>query len=114
MKIPNPEKAIVEIRKLRDYCLNAEHRIGRHKARLFEAALGLTVEDAATLRDVLREIVKTHEAEIGDNNEHGQRYQIEFEMTWQSKHAMLLSAWNVRPNEDFPRLVTCYPIKSGK
>ena len=110
MKIPNPENAIVEIRKLRDYCLNAEHRIGKHKARLFQASLGLTSEDADSLRAVLRDIVKTHEAELGDNDEHGQRYQIEFEMAWQSKHAILLSAWIVRPNEDFARLVTCYPI----
>ena len=110
MKIPNPEKAVVEIRKLRDYCLNPEHRIGKHKARLFKAALGLTVEDAEALRTVLHDVVKTHEAEWGEIDEHGQRYQIEFEMTWEGRHARLLSAWNVRPNEDFPRLVTCYPI----
>ena len=110
MKIPNPEKAIVEIRKLRDYCLNTEHRIGKHKARLFQALLGLTIEDAAALQAVLRDIVKTHEAELGDNDEHGQRYEIEFEMTWQGKHATLLSAWIVRPTEAFARLVTCYPI----
>ncbi len=110
MKIPNPEKAIVEIQKLRNYCLSTEHRIGKHKARLFEALLGLTVEDAESLQAVLCDIVKTHEAELGDNDEYGQRYQVEFEMTWQSKHATLLSAWIVRPNEDFARLVTCYPI----
>ena len=109
MKIPNPEKAIVEIRELRDYCLNTEHSIGKHKARLFQALLGLAIEDAEDLQAVLRDIVKTHEAELGDNDEHGQRYQIKFEMTWQSKHATLLSAWIVRPGEDFARLVTCYP-----
>lgn len=63
-----------------------------------------------SLRAVFREIVKTHEAELGDKDKHGQRYRIEFEMTWQGKHATLLSAWNVRPNEDFARLVTCYSI----
>ena len=110
MKIPNPEQAIVEMRKLRDYCLNTKHRIGKHKARLFKASLDLTIEDAEALQAVLRDIVKTHEAELGDNDEHGQRYQIEFEMTWQSKRATLLSAWIVRPDEDFARLVTCYPI----
>ena len=35
MKIPNAERAIVEIGKLRDYCLNSEHNDGKHKARLF-------------------------------------------------------------------------------
>ena len=108
--ISNSENAIVDIQKLRDYCLNTEHRIGRHKARLFESLLGLTVEDAESLQTVLREIVKTHEAELGDNDEHGQRYQIEFELSWQSKRAMLMRAWIMRPNEDFARRVTCYPI----
>jgi len=50
--------------------LNTEHRIGKHKARLFMASLGLTIEDAEALRAVLREIVKTHEAKLGDNDEH--------------------------------------------
>jgi hypothetical protein len=109
-KIPNPERAVVEIEKLRDYCLNTEHRVGKHKARLFAGALGLTVADAESLRAVLLEVVKTHEAEPGANDEHGQRYQIEFQMTWQGQPAKLLSAWNVRPNEDFARLVTCYPV----
>jgi hypothetical protein len=40
MKLPNGERAVVDIRKLRDYCLSAKHRRGRHKARVFEAALG--------------------------------------------------------------------------
>lgn len=31
MLIPNAENAVVELRKLRDYCLNAEHSTGKHK-----------------------------------------------------------------------------------
>lgn len=31
MKIPNAERAIVDIRKLRDYCLNPEHDVGKHE-----------------------------------------------------------------------------------
>lgn len=110
MKVPNPENALIEIQKLRNYCLNTEHRVGKHKAKLFESLLGLTVDDAESLQAVLREVVKTHEAELGNNDEHGQRYQVKFEMTWEDKAATLLSAWIVRPNEDFARLVTCYPI----
>ena len=32
MKIPNAERAIVDIRKLRGYCLNPQHVKGKHKA----------------------------------------------------------------------------------
>jgi hypothetical protein len=35
MKLPNSEKAIVDIAKLRDYSLNPEHESGGHKARVF-------------------------------------------------------------------------------
>ncbi len=46
MKIPNADQAFVDLRKLRDYCLNPEHPRGRHKARLFKGALGWTADDA--------------------------------------------------------------------
>ena len=64
MPIPNAERAVVDIRKLRDYCLNPLHDEGKHKARLF-AAVGITVNDAEALRNLLLQAVKTHEAQLG-------------------------------------------------
>lgn len=43
--IPNAENAVVDIRKLRDYCLNPEHDEENHKARLFLNILRMTAED---------------------------------------------------------------------
>jgi hypothetical protein len=37
VKLPHVELAVVDIAKLRDYCLNADHLRGRHKARVFAA-----------------------------------------------------------------------------
>ncbi|MBW4444438.1 MAG: hypothetical protein KME10_25100 [Plectolyngbya sp. WJT66-NPBG17] len=54
MPIPNAENAIVEIRKLRDYCLNPNHDNGKHKARLSLASLGMTAESAEELREILK------------------------------------------------------------
>jgi hypothetical protein len=51
MKLPNPHKAVVEISKLRDYSLNVDDSVGKHKARVFRAALGLTVKQADWLRN---------------------------------------------------------------
>jgi hypothetical protein len=45
-KLPNPDDAVVDIRKLRDYCLNPAHPRGRNKARVFASVLGLTASDA--------------------------------------------------------------------
>jgi hypothetical protein len=46
MIIPNADNAVVDIRKLRDYCLNSEHDDGKHKARLFSSSLGMTADNA--------------------------------------------------------------------
>ncbi len=53
MKIPHAERAIVEIGKLRDYCLDPEHSDGKHKAHQFYVMLGITADDADALRDIL-------------------------------------------------------------
>ena len=37
---------VVEIAKLRDYCLSDTHPRGRHKARVFRSRLALTAADA--------------------------------------------------------------------
>lgn len=50
MITPNAENAVIDLRKLTDYCLNAEHEIGKHKAGVFESALDLTVENAEELK----------------------------------------------------------------
>lgn len=55
MKLPNAEHVVIDIRKLTEYCLNPYHGRGRHKARVFQSALGLTVYDAKELRDMLKE-----------------------------------------------------------
>ena len=51
--IPNAENAVVDIRKLRDYCLNPEHDGGKQKARLFSSILGITTDNAEELRQIL-------------------------------------------------------------
>jgi hypothetical protein len=53
MKLPHGPAAIVEIAKLRDYSLNPAHKEGKHKARVFAAALGIGPPEAAWLREKL-------------------------------------------------------------
>jgi hypothetical protein len=40
MKLPNAERAFVDIEKLRGYCLNPYHIRGKNKARIFSSILG--------------------------------------------------------------------------
>ena len=40
----------------------------------------------------------------------GQRYIIDFTLVHIEKSARLRSVWNIRPDEDLPRLITCYVL----
>ena len=53
MVLPNGGRAVVDIAKLRDYCLSPDHPRGKHKARVFAAVLGLTADQTDVLRDAL-------------------------------------------------------------
>ena len=110
MRIPNAERAIVDIRKLRDYCLNPIHDEGKHKARLFAAALGMTSNDAEHLRDALLEAVQAESARVGRRDEFGQRYVVDFALEWHDKRAMVRSGWIIEHNSDTPKLTSCFPI----
>jgi hypothetical protein len=55
MKLPNADRAIIPIEKLVGYCLNPEHPKGKHKARVFQAVLGITRENADRLYELVRQ-----------------------------------------------------------
>jgi hypothetical protein len=55
----------VEIAKLRDYSLDPGHQEGKHKARVFAAALGLEKEDAEWLRDQLIRVARDLDCVLG-------------------------------------------------
>jgi hypothetical protein len=110
MKLPNGDRAVVDISKLRDYCLSADHPRGRHKARVFASALGSTAKDAADLQKALLEAARAADASASDRDQYGQRYVVEFIMTGPAGTAAVRSAWIVRADEDFPRLTSCHVI----
>jgi hypothetical protein len=108
MKIPNAENAIIDIRKLRDYCLDESHPVGKHKARLFASALNLDKENAEDLHDVLLIVVRQNEAEEGKKDEFGQRYTVDFELEKDNKRATVRSGWIIETKSDIPKLTTCF------
>jgi len=110
MLIPNSELAVVDIRKLREYCLNPLHYEGKHKARLFATILGLDAEDAEELREILLEVVKTNDAKLGRLDEYGQRFTLDFLLDWRGRQAMVRSGWIIEREAEIPRLTTCFPL----
>jgi hypothetical protein len=110
MKLPNGEAAIVDLRKIREYCLSEEHPRGKHKARLFDMALNMRSADAERLRDALLQAAKLRDASVGVADEYGARYIIDFELEHNGRTANVRSGWIVRSGEDVPRFLTCYVL----
>ena len=103
--------AVVEISKIRDYCLNPAHPLGKHKARVFASRLGLTQLHAEALRQKLMdEAANSDQAQAGSTDIYGSRYVLDFFMEGPVGHGTIRSSWIIRSTEGFPRLVTCYVL----
>lgn len=112
MKLPNGAHAVVDIEKLRDYCLSAQHPEGRHKARVFLSALGMTASDADKLREILLSAATVNnEVSMTSADEYGCRYSFDLVINLGSREALVRSAWIIKTGEDFPRLVSCYVLR---
>jgi hypothetical protein len=110
MHLPGAERAVVEIDKLRAYCLDPMHSRGRHKARVFASAVGILQTDAEWLKEKILDAVRRCDATIGESDEYGQRYIWDFECAKDQRKAIIRTAWIVRASENFPRLITCYVL----
>jgi hypothetical protein len=101
---------VVDIEKLRDYCLDPTHEDGKHKARVFSAVLGLRQRDAEWLREQLLEAAYK-QAEMLAKIEFGILYVIDFRLKTEIGEATVRSGWIVKVGEDFPRLTTCFVLR---
>src|SRR3954453_5560411 len=110
MKLPNAELAEVDLRKLNEYCLSPSHPVGKHKAAVFRAALGLTASEAQALREWILQAAVEGQAVFERSDEFGDRYRLDFEIATPVGRATVRSAWIIRAGEDFPRLTTCYVL----
>ena len=110
MKLPGSDRAVVDIAKLAGYCPNPQHPRGRHKARVFASALGLTAADANPLRAALLKAAAERDATPAGSDDYGQRYVVDFPMPGPAGLRTVRGNWIVREGEDFPRLTSCYVI----
>jgi hypothetical protein len=109
MMLPGGDRAMVELAKLTDYCLDETHPRGRHKARVFAARLGLGRSDAALLRaELLRAAANSTDAAEGAVDGFGRRFTLDLVVAGPKGSGVVRSAWIVRTGEGFPRLTTCY------
>ena len=108
MTLPNAEQAVVDILKLKDYCLHPLHPRGRHKARVFKSTLGFDQKDAEFLKKLLLKAAREGDAHEAEIDEFGQRYTIDTEMAGPSGQAIVRSSWIILTGEFIPRFISCY------
>jgi len=106
--LENADKAIIDIRKLKNYCLSKSHPRGRHKAKVFQNAIGFEAKDADKLKLLLHNAINNLDAMFLFQDKFGKRYQIDFEVKNKNEFAKVRSLWIARNEDNHPRLITCY------
>jgi len=109
MRLPNPDRAVVDPAKLRDYLLSYEHPVGRFKAVVF-ATIGYRREAWQLFQADLLAIALLDGARIAATNQYGRLFRLQAMLRGPNGRVLsVVSIWLVRAGEDFPRLVTVYP-----
>lgn len=109
-RLPHGDEAVLDIRKIEDYCLSPSHPRGRHKARVFSEALGLKRHEGWWLRDVLLEAARSSEASLISVDSWGTQWRLDVTVRRQDKGAVVRTIWILRTGEDRPRFVTCWVL----
>jgi hypothetical protein len=109
-RLPNGDQAILDMRKIEDYCLNLSHPRGRHKARVFREVLDLQRSDAPWLRDALLEAARSAQAFQDEADVWGTHWRFDANVMRPGKSAMVRTIWIVRTGESVPRFVTCWVL----
>jgi len=108
--LPGAAAAVIDPAKLRDYCLDLAHPRGRHKARVFNRALGLAQTDAEWLRAAILSALPTTSAMADGADRHGERWRVDLALTRGDRTAIVRTLWLIRESGGPPRLVTCFVV----
>jgi hypothetical protein len=110
MKLPNFEFAIIDEEKLRDYCLNPGHMVGKHKAKVFQRRLDFSQQDTILLKSLILEKITVSDCIETDPSEYGRRFIVDIILVNFDKQASVRTSWIIKKDELIPRLTSCYVI----
>lgn len=108
MKLPRAERAEIDQRKLSAYVLDPEHPEGRHKARVFLSALGLTAFDAQWLAAEILARLPFAEAVPLTDTRWGRTFRVDLDIRRGSRCAKVRTGWIC--TSEVTRLLTCFVI----
>lgn len=107
---PDFATVVIDERKLRDYCLDPAHVRGRHKAKVFRAALGIEQGDAPWLANAISTALRNAQATVEGQDRFGTRWRTDLSLDRSGRTAEIRAIWIVTPDDATPRLVTCYVL----
>ncbi len=103
------ERISIDPRKLTEYALSQEAPWGRHKAILFEKALGFTQQNYADLLVQIEQQALAAEAILHSEDRFGIRYIVDLTVVGtEGRQAVIRTGWIVPHGAREARLVTLY------
>jgi hypothetical protein len=110
--LPNCEKAEIPRSKLAEYALDPLHAEGQHKARVFRSALGFEQSNWEDLKNAILTELPYNEAVFKSEGKYGKKYEVVLPITGPNGNTTdVITAWIIRPDTDFPSLVTTLVAK---
>ena len=114
MKLPNKENAFIPKDKIKDYLLSENHPTGRSKSKFFRT-FGFDESNIEMLERFLLKIAQTFEVSNEEISSHGKKFVIDgILFTPIGRDVTIRTIWIVENENDPPRFVTAYPIKSSR
>jgi hypothetical protein len=111
MKLPNADRALVELEKVCGYLLNQQHRYGASTARFF-MEFGFTPESWEVFAEALREHGRRHEVSQEKETGFGPRYEVDGELrSPDGRNPWVRTVWQIDSGQTVPRLITAYPLE---
>jgi hypothetical protein len=107
--LPRAHEALVPVDKFERYILNAAHERGRDKARVFRAALAITLEDAEFLRAQIEENVRAWPVTRVDPGYEGTQCEVRMPIVGRNdQERIVITGWRVPDDGSPPHFCTAY------
>jgi len=111
-RLPNYDKAIIDMRKLVEYALNPDHPTGSHKAKRILSSLGLDASDAAQIVEAIRIALGKNPSVEGTPIQWGRVFTVDFPLTGPDGTAIVRTSWIIDNQDDVPRMTSFYVKES--
>ncbi|MEO0926205.1 MAG: DUF6883 domain-containing protein [Cyanobacteria bacterium J06643_13] len=107
MKLPNGDRAEISRQKLLRYCLNPNHASGKHKARVFASALGITADNVEILNELIQRAAIEGKVIQQSTTEFGQQFKVDWTIP-KTQNIELRTIWEISDLNDNPRLISAF------